>query len=212
MAPVVEDYNLPQNINSVSQIQNYLSLELKRQNSVTSFANDTVVEKGPDNSLIGIGGRKLIILSQRLVVRAIPDNNKCGRGKYVAKGVEFLYENVLYRVKSKNVVASMGAGYSPGFWMRSGFGSDELLQPLGIPKQVDMPLLGMNLQNQYGASMLISTSNPVYSQAFLGQAFVQQNNVSNKVANIFKGLTLFLGSAPLSSDSRRIRTFSHWSH
>lgn len=181
-SPVVEDYNIPENINSTSQIQFYLNLNLNRQNSVTSFANETIVEPSDDipGALVGVDGRRLVILTERSAVRAVRSHRRCSKGRYVAKGVEFLYKNKLYFIKAKNVVASMGAGFSPTFWMRSGFGDFDELDKLGIPKEVSMPLLGTNLQNQYGPSMLISTSNPIYSEAFLGQTFVQYNNTPRK--------------------------------
>jgi choline dehydrogenase len=193
--PVVQDYNVTANLNSTSQVQNFLSLSMVRQNSQTSFANETICVPGPDNSLVGVNDRKLVILCQRSAIRCTKDDCKSGNGKFVAKAVEFMYKNQLYHVNTKNVVASMGAGYSPQFWMRSGFGDPSVLASLGIPKQVSMPLLGQNLQNQYGPSILISTVNPIYSQAFLGQSFVQYNGCPRRWQIIQAGFGPFMPGA-----------------
>ncbi len=191
-APIVADYNCPQNVNSTGQLQQFLKFDgtnVVRQNSATAWANSSIVAPDSNGNLIGVNGRRLIILTDRTVVRSVKDKKKSAKaGMYVSAGVEFLYNNQMYFVKAKNVVASMGAAYSPQFWMRSGIGPADVLANAKIPMEVNSPLIGKNLHNQFGGKIIISTTNPVYSEGFLGQSFVQYNNVPRRWQCIFLGL------------------------
>ena len=82
----------------------------------------------------------------------------------------------------------MGAAYTPLFWQRSGIASQDLLNKVGIPMQVNSPFMGYNLTNQLGPRILCSTRNILYSENFYGQAFVQQNNIPRRFQVIQLGL------------------------
>lgn len=192
--PSVEDYNVPDAVNSVSQLQFLLKFDpsvgtVVRQNSATSWANSSIVAPDGKGNLVGVNGRKLIILTDRTVIRSVKDKEKsCKYGSYVSAGVEFTYKNKTYFVKAKNVIASMGATYTPLFWQRSGIASKALLDKVGIPMQVNSPFMGLNLTNQIGPRILCSTTNILYSENFYGQAFVQQNNIPRRFQVIQLGL------------------------
>jgi choline dehydrogenase-like flavoprotein len=186
LSPVVADYNVPNHINSTSQIQELLSVPhpprniLFRQNSATSWAGLDVVVPDEEGNLVGVNGRRLVILTNRVVVRTIKDKKCSKQGDYVSSGVEFLYNNELYFVRGNNIIAGMGAGYSPLFWMRSGIGPRNVLTNAKIPVEVDSKFIGQNLQNQYGSHMVLSSSNKAFGTQFLGQTFIQYNNVPRR--------------------------------
>lgn len=191
-SPIVSDYNCPQNVNSTSQLQQFLKFDgtnIVRQNSATAWANSSIVSLDNDGNLIGVNGRRLIILTDRTVVRSVKNKKKSETaGVYVSAGVEFLHKNQMYFVKAKNVIASMGAAYSPQFWMRSGIGPTDVLDHAKIPMEVNSPLIGKGLHNQFGPVILISSTRKDYSEGFFGQSFVQYNNVPRRWQSIFAGL------------------------
>jgi len=192
--PAVEDYNVPDAVNSVSQLQFYLKFDpsvetVIRQNSATAWANLSIVSPDGDGNLVGVDGRKLIILTNRTVIRSVKDKKRtCKYGSYVSAGVEFTHINDTYFIKAKNVIAAMGATYTPLFWQRSGIASQALLDKVGIQMQVNSPFMGLNLTNQFGPRISCSTTNIKYSENFYGQAFVQQNGIPRRFQVIQLGL------------------------
>ena len=191
-SPVVKDYNCT--LNCVSQGQNFFSAfpgfpvgfapgAITRQNSATAFVykNTTLT---PEGDRVGINGRKLIILTDRAVIRTVEDTKKTAKyGKYTAAGVEFLYKNEMFYVHAKNVICSMGATFTPQFYMRSGIGPAAQLTSVGIPVKVDSPLIGTNLSNQYGGYIMFSALNGVEPNKYTlkGVGFVQQNNIARRL-------------------------------
>jgi len=185
-SPSVEDYNIPENINSISQIQYFLNGDLIRQNSATSWANSSIVKSDGQGNLIGVGKRKLVIWTNRVVIKSVSKKNKKSK-EYLSAGVEFLYNNQLYFIGGRNIISAMGAGYSPLFWQRSGIGPSDVLQKAKIPLELNSPFIGKNLQNQYGPTMLLSTTNPSLAGGTLATGFVQYNNVPRRFQIIHGG-------------------------
>ena len=187
LSPVVPDYNVSNTYNCVSQPQNFITPfpDATRQNSQTSWANSTIVAPDGRGNLVGVNGRKLVIWTNRLVTKTVKSSRKSRKlGQFVADGVEFLQNNEVFFIKSKNVISSMGAGNSPLFWQRSGIGNSTALAKAGIPTQVSSPFIGQNLQNQYGPILVISTTDPALGSA-QGLAFVQYNNTPRRWQQIF---------------------------
>lgn len=197
-APIVQDYNCIENC--VSQSQNFFSPDpeaprpappffdptvVERQNSASAWVyNKTVLDA--EGNRRGINGRKLLIMTDRPVVRAFEDTKRTQKnGLWTAGGVEFLFRNQLYYVKGKNVISGMGPTYSPQFWLRSGIGPADELTEVGVDVKVDSPLVGKNLQNQYGAGTMFSakTTDPA-RWARLGISFIQQNGVPRRLQNL----------------------------
>lgn len=163
-------------LNGVSQNQNFLSNAFVRQGSQTTFIDGITAADGFGNQ-VGVGGRKLVILTGCTVISPIKDE-QLSSTLYAAKGVSFLQNNILKTAVAKNVICSMGAGYSPRFWELGGIGNANVLSNLGIPMQVNSPLMGTNLNTQYGPLFVGVTDNPAFAGAnFFGQSFVQYNNV-----------------------------------
>ena len=193
--PVVEDYNIPENTNSVSQMQYFMEFvptanppsNVLRQNAATGYANSSIVVPDGHGNLVGVDNRKLVIMTNRTVIRLV--GNKCsGNEKYVASGVEFSYKNDKQFVKGRNVIVSAGASQTPQIYQRSGIGPAALLSKVGIPMQVNSPFVGQNLHNQVGGRIVCSTTNPVYSEGFLGQSFIQIADVPRRCQVIQLGL------------------------
>lgn len=184
-SPSVKDYNIPENINSISQIQYFLDGTLTRQNSATSWANNTLVQPDGKGNLIGINGRKLVIWTNRLAVKSVRDTTITN--SYRSAGVEFMHQGELYYVHGRNLISAMGAGYSPLFWQRSGVGPSDVLSKAKIPLQLNSPFIGKNLQNQYGPVMLLSTTNPALAEGTLSTGFVQYNNTPRRFQIIHAG-------------------------
>ncbi|KAJ6451870.1 GMC oxidoreductase-domain-containing protein [Mycena vitilis] len=70
-----------------------------------------------------------------------------------AVGIEYhIADALLTAYASRLVVISAGAVCSPAILERSGIGSKELLKRLGIPVVSDLPGLGENLNDHYGAT------------------------------------------------------------
>ena len=79
--PSVEDYNVPDAVNSVSQLQFLLKFDpsvgtVIRQNSATAWTTPPIVVPDEEGNLVGVNGRKLIILTNRTVVRSVKDKKK----------------------------------------------------------------------------------------------------------------------------------------
>lgn len=185
---IVDDYNVvtPESINCVSADQLAAKLtedftKVIRQNSATSWANSDIVEIDSHGNLVGKNGRRLIILTDRQVIRVLKNCKKSKNGKYVAAGVEFMYKNSIYFVRGKRIVSAMGAAYSPLFWQRSGIGPQELLEKVKIPMEINSPFIGRNLSNQYGTVVTLSSKNQKWNLGFYGQAFVKYNGVNRRV-------------------------------
>jgi choline dehydrogenase-like flavoprotein len=183
----VPDYNVlaPDTINCVAADQFAFQLtpdfNFIRQNSATAWANSGIVDTDKDGNLVGKNGRRLLILTNRQVVRAVKNTKKSKKSKYVAAGVEFMYNNQIYFVRGKRVVSAMGGAYSPLFWQRSGIGPQELLEKVKIPMEINSPFIGRNLSNQYGTGVTLSTTSLYWNTGFWGQAFVKYNGVNRRV-------------------------------
>lgn len=188
--PLVKDYNCNTSVadsqaqlNCVSLNQNFIRTDdfsFSRQGSQTVNLDPSIVSSDGLGNFYGVNGRKLVILTQCMALSAIKSNNKsASTGKYVAKGVKFLQGNSTKSVMGKNIICSMGAGYSPRFWQMSGLGPSDLLSNLGITSESTSPgveQIGKGLHNQYGPIVQVKTSNPYFGNvAFPGQSFVQYN-------------------------------------
>jgi choline dehydrogenase len=189
LAPVVDDYNVPHTDNAVSSTQNFYLFSpsgvVIRQNSATAWANETIAALDAEGNLIGTGGRKLVIWTGRQVTRVVKDPRKSVRHcQYVAAGVELLHHNRLYFVRARNVIDSLGAGFSPLLWQRSGVGPRALLESAGIPVELDAPLIGQNLMNHYGPCILFSTTSSAFAGA-QAEAFVQYENTPRRWQLVF---------------------------
>ena len=186
-SPVVIDYSVSNTYNCASQPQLFITPfpDFTRQNSQTAWANSSIVVPDGQGNLVGVNGRKLVIWTNRLVTKTVKNRRKSRRwGQFVADGVQFLQNNEVFFIKSKNVISAMGAGYSPLFWQRSGIGNSTALAKAGIPMQVSSPFIGQNLQNQYGPILVISTTDPALGSA-QGFSFVQYNNTPRRWQQIF---------------------------
>jgi hypothetical protein len=198
-ANLVEDYNCnisfadgQTQLNCVSQMQNYLTNIFLRQGSQTAFIGGNITASDGNGNQIGINGRKLIILSKTNVINPVKGTGSI----YTAAGVMCLQKETLKFVPAKNIVCSMGAGYSPRFWQLGGIGPADLLNNLGIPKQIIGPsveFIGKNLHVQYGPLIAVKSSNQYFNTTqFPGQAFVQYNGTARKLQCIA------LSSTPVS--------------
>ena len=85
-----------------------------------------------------------------------------GAGGLEAKGVEFLDNNGnRYKVYANKEVLLAGGTYNtPTIMLRSGIGSKEDLQKLGIPVQLDLPGVDKNLQDHQLIFMYYEISEP----------------------------------------------------
>jgi len=189
---IVPDYNIvePDTINCVASLQDFAKLDFTvnppvvRTNSATAWANSDIVIPDGKGNLVGVNGRRLVILTDRHAVKVVKNLKKSKHNSFYADGVEFLYKNKMYFVKAKRIVSAMGGVHSPLFWQRSGFGSMELLNKVGIPMQVNSPYIGRGLSNQFGPSILLSSTNIEYGNTFGGMGFIKYNNVDRRFQTI----------------------------
>lgn len=208
--PLVLDYNCntsfadgESQLNCVSQNQNFLTNVFTREGAQTAYLKPSIVQSDGNGNYVGVGGRKLIVLTKCRAVNAVKDASK-STTSYVASGVQFLQGNVMKFVAAKNLVNCMGAGYAPRFWEMSGLGPSAVLSDLGIQAQANSPGLehiGNNLHNQYGPLLSAVTTNPYFAGVqFPGQSFVQYNGNPRSWQSIcFSSGGLnpgFLGSPP----------------
>jgi choline dehydrogenase-like flavoprotein len=182
-APIIKDYNALANndfLNGTSQFQFAIGQDFKKQNTQQMFLTPDVVVSDGNGNLVGVNGHKILILTQRQVIRVIKDNRRSTNGLFVARGVEFLYapneQQKLFFVKGKNVINCMGSGYGPLMWQRSGFGPANVLARAGIPLQINSPFIGQNLSGQYGPVINVISTNPNFFTGFPAVSLVQYNN------------------------------------
>ena len=114
-----------------------------------------------------------------LATRVLLDENKR------ALGLEYLHGERLYRAHShpssgpgelrriyasKEVILAGGAFNSPQLLMLSGIGPGDVLKPLGIPVQVELPGVGRNLQDRYEVGVVNRMKFPAWD-AYKGAKF-----------------------------------------
>lgn len=155
--PFVDDYNdANQSPVGVSARQLFVT---PGANSQRSWAIPAFLPVGSvvDAKGNGLHGRKLKIISDGLVSRVLFHKNK-------ATGVECLLEGQEKDVKhffaKKKVILCAGAINTPAILQRSGIGSSDLLNSLGIPVVYHNPNVGSNLQNHYGVIGFITGATP----------------------------------------------------
>jgi choline dehydrogenase-like flavoprotein len=207
--PVVNDYNCNTNfatgqiqLNCTSQLQNGLDNTFIRQNSATAFING--ITQPSTDGRIGNSPTNKIIIWTRCTALSV-DRDTTITGTYRGSGVRFLSGNTLQIIRGKNIVCSMGAGYSPRFWELSGIGPSAVLTAKNIPVLVDSPLIGSNLSDQYGPGVVLSTTNEYFTLvAFPGAAYTQYNGVGRRVQALPLSLGPisygYLGQPPYVSD------------
>ncbi|PCH34771.1 GMC oxidoreductase [Wolfiporia cocos MD-104 SS10] len=91
-----------------------------------------------------LGRPNLAVLSEAYVTKVL--TSKDG-DELVATGVEFEHGGEIFQVSAaKEVILSAGAIKSPNILEHSGIGDRNVLEPLGIPVQLDLPAVGNNVQ------------------------------------------------------------------
>ncbi|OJT05448.1 Glucose oxidase, partial [Trametes pubescens] len=154
--------------------------------------------------LPAVGRPNLQVLTEAYVTKIV--TSKSDTGEVVAQGVEFQHDGSTHVVHvAKEAILSSGTIKSPQILELSGIGDRAVLQPLGVPVQVDIPSVGTNVQEHITHNAMaflmhedrgIVTSDLLRDPAFLAN-FVESNPD-------FKGLAFTgLNFVSLQSISRR---------
>ncbi|OBZ73019.1 Glucose oxidase [Grifola frondosa] len=148
----------------------------------------------------------LHVLTEAYVSKIITSKNG---GEVVASGVEFEYAGATHRVDAgKEVILSAGAIKSPQILELSGIGDKAILEPLGVPVQVDLPSVGTNVQEHLthnGLAFLmqdghnIATSDLLRDAAFQSKLLEANPDLKGPLSVALSGLTFL----PLQSFSDR---------
>lgn len=216
-APIVYDYNdvaASSNLNNTSQFQFAIGQDFVRQSTKTMFLTPDVVVPDGNGNLVGINGHKIIILTERQVLRVVKDK-KQSKDLFVAKGVEFLWApngvQKQFFVKGKNIINCMGACYGSLMWQRSGIGPADVLSTAGIPLEVESPFIGQNLSSQYGPSLLFTSTNPNFLNNFPGVSHIQYNGTPRCWQTFYSSYGLqtigFISGTNIDQQNTSIRQF-----
>lgn len=125
--------------------------------SVRSWAQDYLPLSVVNADGSAVAPRKLSIQSEATVLRVIIEDIP-GDG-LTAVGIEYFISSSPSVIRTarakKKVIICGGANASPQLLQLSGVGPAAVLNPLGIPVLVDSPNVGKNLQNHYGATVML---------------------------------------------------------
>lgn len=187
--PLIEDYNLQQNPNGVSQLQFLMKFDpevgdVVRQNAATAFLSRRDFDL-VDGDLVGRNDLKAFVKTDAYVVKVVFE--KSG-SKQKAIGVLAFIDQELRFIRAKNIILAAGAAKTPRLLEVSGIGSAPILSKYKITPKVTLPAVGENLRNQYGGRMVFSTTDPDYSFNFFGQAFAGYNGAPRVFQFIHLGL------------------------
>ena len=132
-----------------------------RRSSAQTYLRDTV------NELTSNGSQRypLTISTSSLATKVLFNSNSSSNAMPTAIGVDYLHGAALYKADrrfdgtrvgtpmtayaSKEVIVAGGAFNTPQILKLSGIGPREELQQFGIPVVVDLPAVGVNLQDNY---------------------------------------------------------------
>lgn len=149
---LVDDYNVAAATTGISAQQQFVT---PGANSIRSFsANAFLPPSVVTPNGIGVGGRKLHIVSQATVSRVIFNGNTAVGVEYILDGNR---EQVFRIFANKKVILCAGTTDTTRIMLQSGIGDPAELTPLGIPVVVNNRLVGKNLQNHYGAFFISNT-------------------------------------------------------
>jgi choline dehydrogenase len=153
-SPARDDYNDTPTTDPTCNVSTSLSQwyvspgDNKRSFSATAFMPNTVVDP---NTGIGVGGRKLKIVSGATVIKVVIENTPAGP---TCTGVLYYLNanpnDVLFAKATVKVILCGGALSDPALLQRSGVGDVALLTSQGIPVVVANPNVGKNLQCHVG--------------------------------------------------------------
>ncbi|KAI0695502.1 GMC oxidoreductase [Cerioporus squamosus] len=135
---------------------------------------------------------KLAVLTGAYVRRLVTRNE----GEVVATGVEFEHGGKIHTVNvSREVILCAGTIKSPHILELSGIGDKNVLEPLGIPVQLDLPSVGTNLQDH-----VIFTGSVVAMQEgndFVTSDTIRLPEVQAKLRNLYgeDGSTIALATS-----------------
>jgi len=171
--PIAVDYN-----NRYNNVIGLATQQFIQRNGNRSFTGRDFLGPGivtPNG--IGLGGRKLRLLTSAFVNRIIFDD------KLRARAVEVVIDGQTFIFRArKRIILSAGSLNTPLILMRSGIGPADLLTSLGINTLVNNPNVGNHLRTHYGTTMLLNVAE---------SQFVGTSNTSNIVAflNLLPGET-----------------------
>ena len=170
-APLRDDYNNTPTTDPTCNVSTGVTqwfttpTDNERSFSASAFMNNTIVD--PVTGL-GVGGRKLQVVSGATVTRVVIENTVTG-----PKAVGVLYylnanpNEVIFAQVTTKVVLCGGALTDPAILQRSGIGDAALLAALGIPVYVNNPNVGKNLQNHFSPVFLFpADNNPLNNPSF----------------------------------------------
>lgn len=194
--PIVDDYNIPENLNSTSQLQFLLRFNPQpsepykpvRQYAASAFLNRDFLTPETNGISYGVGNRKIIVINSAQVRRLIESNVRGKNRKYRTSGVEFDLDGVTYKLKAKNVIICAGAGRTPRILERSGIGDQNILNKFGISVKVNNPNVGKHVSNQVGPRLAISTTNPAFGSNFFAQSFMGYRGIPRVFHTIHVGV------------------------
>lgn len=189
--PVVEDTNIEQNANGVSQLQymlhfDPLSGKFVRQNSATAFLNRNDFSLTPGEDLVG-RRLKAYVKTNAYVTKLL---TKKQNGALTFSGVLATVGGEVVFVRAKNIVLAAGSSMTPRLLEVSGIGSSQILAKFNIEPKLVLPSVGEHLHNQNGSSLIFSTTDPDFSVNFYGQAFMGYNGTDR----VFQFIQIGLGS------------------
>lgn len=172
--PIVQDTNLEQNANSVSQLQYFMHFDpssgkIVRQNAATAFLGRDSFDLNADGDLVGKGSLKAYVKTNAYVFKIIVEKTHSGAR---AKGVLVMINGKVRYVRGKNIIMASGASVTPRLLEVSGIGSAPVLSKFNIQPKVVLPAVGENLHNQYGCRLIFSTTDPDFAFNFFAQAFM----------------------------------------
>lgn len=172
--PVVQDTNIEANASGASQLQYMLHFDpsngkFVRQNAATAFLGRSDFDLNSDGDLVGKSPLKAYVKTNAYVFKIILRKNGAN---VKAKGVLVMIDGKVRYVEAKNVILASGASVSPRLLEVSGIGSADVLNRFNISPKVVLPAVGANLHNQYGSSLIFSSTDPNFSFNFYGQSFL----------------------------------------
>ena len=176
-APIVDDYNLPINANSVSQLQWAMRLDQDpgkpvRQYAASSFLGRDFLTPEDNGVSYGVGSNMIVVFNSAQVVKLSESKHRGRHGNYKSNGVEVDIGNTRYLCKGKNVIVCASAGKTPRILERSGIGNPDILNKYNVPVRAINRRIGENLSNQYGPRIVISCNNGGFANNFYAQSFL----------------------------------------
>lgn len=157
-APFVADYNnaLLSNVSTGPiQLFNTAGINVNSRRSFSAY-DFMPIGVAMDNKGRGLFGRKVRVLGNAVVTRILFDGTKAIGVQYLRNHSSKKSEQIKKVYARKKVILCAGAINSPKLLMLSGIGDAAVLSNLGIEPVVHNPNVGAHLENQYGASVIMT--------------------------------------------------------